>query len=104
MTQVDRLARRIAKEVHPDAPMIIAGDFNDWCENLSLILSRDLGFKEAYYESKKRHALTFPSFFPLFPLDRIYYKNMKCLSARPLLNDEWAKLSDHLPLLGEFEW
>ena len=67
VTQVDRLARRIAKEVHPDAPMIIAGDFNDWCENLSLILSRDLGLKEAYYESKKRHALTFPSFFPLFP-------------------------------------
>ena len=102
-TQVDRLAQRIGRSVPAQAPMIIAGDFNDWRENLSLILATDLGLKEAYFEEKKKHAKTFPSFFPLFSLDRIYYRNMRCLSAEPLFQGDWTKLSDHLPLQGIFE-
>ncbi len=103
LTQVDRLARRIGREVHPEAPMIIAGDFNDWRENLSRVLQADLGLKEAFFDEKKQHALTFPSFFPLFPLDRIYYRNMRCLASQTLTQGEWSKLSDHLPLEGVFE-
>jgi len=102
-TQFERLAQRISNQVPPDAPLIIAGDFNDWRENASEILERSLGVKEASFSLKKRHALTFPAFFPLFALDRIYYRNMKCVSAHTLANDSWPKLSDHLPLQGIFE-
>ena len=46
---------------------------------------------------------TFPAVFPWFRLDRIYQRGFAVRSARVLRGREWAKLSDHSPLLAELE-
>lgn len=101
--QIRRLSERISREVPPDAPLIIAGDFNDWRENITPVLEQTLNLKEAHLGTEQRHAKTFPAFFPLLALDRIYYRNMNCLSVNPLSTRSWKNLSDHLPLHGVFE-
>ena len=64
----------------------------------------ELGMQEAFLEIKGRHAASFPSWMPALSLDRIYYRNLKCTHVEVLRGGIWAQLSDHLPLLGEFEW
>lgn len=46
---------------------------------------------------------TFPAVFPWFRLDRIYQRGFAVRSARVLRGREWARLSDHAPLLAELE-
>lgn len=46
---------------------------------------------------------TFPAVFPWFRLDRIYQRGFAVRSARVLRGREWARLSDHAPLLTELE-
>ncbi|MGE3973278.1 MAG: endonuclease/exonuclease/phosphatase family protein [Bdellovibrionales bacterium] len=100
--QADRLHAHI-KKIPKEMPLILAGDFNDWRSRISEKLFRELGMKEAFEEWSGEHAKTFPSFFPLLRLDRIYYrhlklKNVECLSGKP-----WNQLSDHVALMAEFE-
>lgn len=102
--QVLRLCARISKMVPPEASIIIAGDFNDWRKSTSEVLKTKLQLKEAFMEVKGRYAMTFPSWFPCLSLDRVYYRNLKCTSAKIMNGDLWRKQSDHLPLLVEFEF
>jgi endonuclease/exonuclease/phosphatase family metal-dependent hydrolase len=46
---------------------------------------------------------TFPAVFPWLRLDRIYQRGFAVRSARVLSGRDWAKLSDHAPLLTELE-
>ena len=46
---------------------------------------------------------TFPAVFPWFRLDRIYQRGFAVRSARVLHGRQWAKLSDHSPILTELE-
>jgi len=46
---------------------------------------------------------TFPAVFPWFRLDRIYQRGFAVRNARVLRGREWARLSDHSPLLAELE-
>ncbi|MVW71361.1 MULTISPECIES: endonuclease/exonuclease/phosphatase family protein [unclassified Bordetella] len=46
---------------------------------------------------------TFPALFPWFRLDRIYQRGFAVRSARVLRGRQWARLSDHAPLLAELE-
>jgi len=46
---------------------------------------------------------TFPAVFPWFRLDRIYQRGFAVRSARVLHGREWARLSDHAPLVAELE-
>mgnify|MGYP003693771521 CR=1 FL=1 len=55
-----------------DAPLIIAGDFNDWRRKGDRTLTDELGVYEVFEEVKGRPARTFPSVLPVFRLDRIY--------------------------------
>lgn len=60
-----------------------------------------LGSSNAY--SSVPPPRTFPSVFPWFRLDRIYQRGFAVRSARVLRGREWARLSDHSPLLTELE-
>ena len=100
--QTHTLVHKILDLVPSSSPLIIAGDFNDWQEDVSEILSQKLKIKEAFLHSCGRHALTFPSHFPLLPLDRIYYKNLELESVKIFETKFWNKLSDHLPVLAKF--
>ena len=99
--QILILAKKIASSVPSDAPLIIAGDFNDWRENASDLLIEKLQLNEVFLHQDGKHAATFPAWLPFLALDRVYYRNLGCTSALALKNGIWKGLSDHLPILTE---
>ncbi len=103
VAQMKKLGVMIDQCVDPKAPLVIAGDFNDWREksNHHLVVQHKL--KEAFHEKTGSHALTFPNKFPILSLDRIYYRNLKCKTAKAMKSGVWKTLSDHIPLIAEFE-
>jgi endonuclease/exonuclease/phosphatase family metal-dependent hydrolase len=101
--QVERLARFVEAEVPPDAPLIVAGDFNDWGEKLDAPM-RHCGLARAGVEGGARSRVnTFPSRVPVFSLDRIYTRGLRCVSTSVPRGAAWARMSDHLPLVAELE-
>jgi endonuclease/exonuclease/phosphatase family metal-dependent hydrolase len=102
--QVQRLADFIAAEVPRDALLIVAGDFNDWGERLdapmhTLGLHRAGGAGAAGALAARLN--TFPSRLPLFAMDRIYTRGLRCSTSTVPRGAAWARMSDHLPLLAE---
>lgn len=98
--QVERLAAFIAAEVPPGAPLLVAGDFNDWGEKLDGPMHA-IGLHRAKAAGGERAQRTFPSAVPLFALDRVYVRGLHCLSTTVPRSTGWARMSDHLPLLVE---
>jgi len=98
--QVDRLLALVADAIPRDAPLVIAGDFNDWRERAHTRLLADPSLAEIHASASKRPARTFPAWWPWLRLDRIYVRN---LHHRPLEMPRrpWSELSDHAPLAGE---
>lgn len=101
--QIEFLAKRIDDSVPEKEPLIIAGDFNDWKERVTTSLQRKLQAQEVFQKLRGRHPNTFPSWFPILSLDRIYYRDLKAKSARALQAKSWRTLSDHTPLYAEFQ-
>ncbi len=97
-TQLSRICEELSLNVPSDAPLVIAGDFNDWRERASQKIIEKLNVHEAHRTLHGRYARTFPSFFPLFSLDRIYIRGLKAHSATALTGAPWNTLSDHLAL------
>ena len=85
-------------------PVILAGDFNDWRGKVSRGITRELAMKEIFQELHGNHARTFPSMFPLLPLDRIFYRDLVPVDCLCYRNHPWHKLSDHLPLHARFQF
>lgn len=101
--QIQRLCDRIERHVPHEAPLIIAGDFNDWREGLSAPLEDILSVREVFREKNGAHARSFPSWFPLLPLDRIYCRGLDIVSVRCLQGPPWSDLSDHNALFAELK-
>jgi endonuclease/exonuclease/phosphatase family metal-dependent hydrolase len=99
--QVQRLAEFIEAEVPPQEPLVVAGDFNDWGEKLDSPM-KHIGLARAR-SPEGRDRPTFPSRVPVFHLDRIYLRHMRCLSTFVPRGTSWARMSDHLPLVAELE-
>lgn len=99
--QIELLCRMVREEVPADAPLLIAGDFNDWRVRVHDILVRSAGLEEVFAASRGRTARTFPARLPLLSLDRIYVRNVR--EHRPLNigRRPWSRLSDHAPLAAE---
>ena len=95
--QIERLSAFIAAEVPPSAPLLVAGDFNDWGEKLDGPM-QGIDLLRARNGSTQTQR-TFPSAAPLFALDRVYTRGLQCLSATVPRNSGWSRMSDHLPLL-----
>ena len=83
-----------------DAPLVIAGDFNDWRGRTHQRLQRETALEEIHAHASGRPARTFPARWPLLRLDRIYVRNLHHRPL-PLPRQPWAALSDHAPLAGE---
>ncbi len=96
--QVARLARHIAENVPPDAPLILAGDFNDWRRTAHRLLKARLGLVEACEHVRRRVALTYPAAAPVLPMDRIYLRGLRPRDIRVMSGGEWRWLSDHRAL------
>lgn len=97
--QVERLNDFVSAEVPADAPLLVAGDFNDWGERLDGPM-REIGLMRASVGGPLAQR-TFPSRVPLFALDRVYLRGLRCVAASVPRGAIWARMSDHLPLLVE---
>lgn len=101
--QLATLAQRINSHIPAKEPLIIAGDFNDWLGRAERHLHEELGVQEVFKRSHGHYARTFPSVLPLLSMDRIYYRGLELRSHQCLQGRPWSRLSDHTPLLAEFE-
>ncbi|MGR8933135.1 MAG: endonuclease/exonuclease/phosphatase family protein [Gammaproteobacteria bacterium] len=100
--QIESLCARIDSHVPHDAPLIVAGDFNDWSGEAERRFYRHLELQEAYRSLHGRHARTFPAWLPVLPMDRIYYRGLTPLSCERMAHAPWHRLSDHAPLAAVF--
>lgn len=101
--QIAALCARIDSHVPRDAPLVIAGDFNDWRGQAERLFSKPLDLQEAYQKLHGQCARTFPVWFPMLAMDRIYYRGLQPISCERLLHAPWLHLSDHVPLVATFQ-
>jgi endonuclease/exonuclease/phosphatase family metal-dependent hydrolase len=99
--QLEWLCERIRESVPGDAPLVVAGDFNDWRGTASKMLGRELGLAEAFESAHGRHARSFPARLPLLSLDRIYVRGLTVGSTQRLAEGPWSRLSDHAALAAK---
>ncbi|NUT75695.1 endonuclease/exonuclease/phosphatase family protein [Pseudomonas sp. C1C7] len=99
--QLKLLARRL-QELPDDAPVIVAGDFNDWRQRADALLTPH-GLREVFAEQHGKPARSFPARLPVLRLDRIYVRHLKATLAQVLTTRPWSHLSDHAPLSVEIE-
>ncbi len=101
--QVQNLERFIATTVPAGERVIVAGDFNDWGAKLDPAMVA-MGFTRGRGRSAPNaDRPTFPSRVPVFALDRIYTRGLSCRATYVPRGSAWARMSDHLPLVAEFE-
>ncbi len=98
--QIVKLCQLVKKDT-AHSPIIIAGDFNDWTQRVSNRLLKHLNVDEVFYTHYGKHVRTFPSRFPILPLDRIYCRKMEIAEAEVLTGAPWNRLSDHAALYAE---
>ena len=101
--QIGALVERIKATVPRTAPLIIAGDFNDWRRKGDRLLTDALGLAEVFETVKGRPARTFPSVLPMFRLDRIYARGLDIVDARVHYASPGHRMSDHAALAATFE-
>jgi len=99
--QLKALNKRINQVVPKDAPLIIAGDFNDWKQEASSVLSEQQHLQEVFKFAHGAHARSFPSLLPMFKLDRIYARGFKIQHCQVHSGPAVANLSDHAALTAE---
>jgi endonuclease/exonuclease/phosphatase family metal-dependent hydrolase len=119
--QTAALIEAVSASAPPDAPVVIAGDFNDWTNQLSDCLRERLGVTEVFDQNlpsrgfgsylrqlggrgpKVKPARTFPAALPWLRLDRVYVRGFDVITADVLHGGIWAKLSDHAPIVTGLE-
>ena len=119
LRQTEALIDAVCASAPSGAPLLIAGDFNDWTNALSENLRDRLGVTEVFDRQlpasrfgsylrrlagrgpRKAPARTFPAAMPMLQLDRIYVRGFDVLEAKVLYGPSWARLSDHAPLIAE---
>lgn len=107
--QADKLIEHVGQHVPPKAPLVVAGDFNDWQRRLGSALCSGLGAQEILpLKGSKRlekalGVASFPSRFPILGLDRVFARGFVVKQAEVLKGPQWAKLSDHAPFVVDLE-
>jgi endonuclease/exonuclease/phosphatase family metal-dependent hydrolase len=101
--QLRMQANYINRHIPRGAPLIMAGDFNDWrgqgVDDFALLL----GLQDAAIAVNGRRARTFPARIPILPLDRIYIRGLTVKRCATHYKGIWRKLSDHAALIIESE-
>ena len=117
MRQADWVARFVEREIPAGAPLILAGDFNDWQRGVDAQLRARLGVQDVFddvqpsawvdrmlaWRSRVRVARTYPSLVPWLTLDRIYLRGCHAVDAHVPRGRSWARCSDHAPLIANLD-
>jgi endonuclease/exonuclease/phosphatase family metal-dependent hydrolase len=96
--QVGALIERLHREVPASAPLVVAGDFNDWRNLVGRRLAASFGLREALADRWGRPARSFPSGLPFLRLDRIYVRGFEVHRSEVHRGPSWSRLSDHAAL------
>lgn len=96
--QTRALIEHVRDSIPPDAPLIIAGDFNDWRNQMSATLASELGVHDVFHLHAGHPARSFPARMPLLRLDRIYVRGFGVLHSEVHVGGDWQRLSDHAAL------
>ncbi len=95
--QVQQLGRFVEREIPRRAPLIVAGDFNDWGAKLRPAMNA-LGLRD--FTGERAH--TYPSRLPITQLDYVYARGLEPAGMLIPRGRIWWRMSDHLPLIAEF--
>ena len=125
--QIAKLVMQIKRDLPDNAPLIIAGDFNDWTQRLSRVMYQELAVSEVFDQRVSKasklastafgrrsnfilskvqwprwqsHAKTFPAALPWLSLDRVYQRGFQIHEALVLRGAPWDTLSDHVPIVA----
>lgn len=96
--QLAQLQQYIAREIPADAAVVVAGDFNDWGTTVQTALGK--GGLAAFTQQR---AATFPSRMPVVQLDHVYARGLTPVGLHVPRGRIWGQMSDHLPLIADFE-
>ena len=99
--QIKLLCDLVRKEIPNRAPVVVAGDFNDWRRRAHAQMARGANLHEVFVQATGHAARTFPARLPLLQLDRIYVRNAVGHAPIVLPSQPWSHLSDHAPLAAE---
>ncbi len=92
------LVEYVSNKIPQGAPLIIAGDFNDWRNQMGRTIAGELGMQDVFHLHGGRPARSYPSNLPLFRLDRIYVRGFGVLHSDVHAGGNWGRLSDHAAL------
>ncbi len=95
--QLAQLVQFVAREIPVHAPVLVAGDFNDWGTAVQTALG-SAGFSTV----AGPRLPTFPSRLPLVQLDHIFARGLTPIGSHVPRGRIWGRMSDHLPLISEF--
>jgi len=101
--QMRALGERLEALIPPDAPLIVAGDFNDWRNRADALLAARLGLSEAFAVAGGRPSRSFPAALPLLRLDRIYLRGLRVREVCRHAGPPWSLISDHAALSATLE-
>ena len=83
------------------APVVVAGDFNDWRLRGHRQLARAARWSTCIAHPRGRPARTFPARTHCCGCDRIYVRDARLHDPIMLPQRPWSHLSDHTPLAAE---
>ena len=98
LKQLHLLCDMVHQDIPASAPVIAAGDFNDWRLRAHDVLEQGASLHEVFVQAQGKAARTFPARFPWLALDRIYVRNAIGHAPVVLPLKPWSHLSDHAPL------
>ena len=98
--QLEHLRQRVERMVPADAPLVVAGDFNDWHwrHRATHEFAHPLNMHEVFEFDGGRPARSFPALLPLLCLDRIYVRGFSVRQANVQHRRGWRLSSDHRAL------
>lgn len=96
--QIKQLTEYVNREIPSDAPLIMAGDFNDWRSKAHFHIEQELGLREAHYSLHGKLAKTFPAFMPVLAMDRVYLRGFEVKGCQVLTGKPWTGVTDHCAL------
>ena len=100
--QMAQLCNYIQREIPKNTPLLVAGDFNDWGAASETVLNAEqlFAFKTNPITAKKLR--TYPARLPLVQFDYVFARHLSAKDANVPSGQNWARMSDHLPLIADF--
>lgn len=93
--QLSAVVDYIKTQIPDDAPLIIAGDFNDWGMRSGKLFAQNAQLREVFEHHIGKPAKSFPSWLPVLRLDRIYTRGFEVTQVDVHSGAHFMKVSDH---------